>query len=55
MLAARERSQALESRRSFEEMYTDWRKSVDPNDLITDEDDPLANVRGRSPGREIAL
>lgn len=42
-------------RRTFQEMYESWRRSVDPEELITDDDDPFAGIRSRSTGRDIAL
>ena len=42
--AVREQLQAQQSRRSFEEMYTEWRQGVDPNDL-SDVLDDLAGAR----------
>ena len=40
-------------REGFWSAYQRWRASVDPADL--EGDDPFANVRNKSPGREIDL
>lgn len=42
-----------DGRRDFWGAYERWRASIDPADL--EGDDPFADVRDRSPGREIDL